>query len=212
MALSSHDGGTTPPAPASTPRLRLMRHRTDEAQREEVEEFIRDVFARRYGADVRNFAPTLLSLQDHGEIVAAAGYRSAAEAPLFLERYLPSPVETLLATHTESAPQRRSIVEVGHLAATRAGEGRRLIALIGSHLAAQDFVWVVGTITNDLRHLFMRIGVTPLALGAADPGALGAEVAHWGSYYDHRPMVLAGHLDEALRRLTRGAQLAKAGQ
>jgi hypothetical protein len=202
MALSSRDGDIAPSA-ASSPTPGLAHHRAGDARRGEVEGFIRDVFARRYGADVRHFAPTLVSLQDRGEIVAAAGYRSAAEAPLFLERYLPSPVEALLAPHADSPPQRQSIVEVGHLAASRPGEGRRLIALMGSHLAAQDFVWVVGTITSDLRRLFMRIGVTPLSLGAADPAALGPELAHWGSYYDHHPMVLAGQLDEALRRLAR---------
>jgi hypothetical protein len=93
------------PPPLRRRRLRLVRHRHDDARRAEVERFIRAVFARRYGADVRHFAPTLISLQDRGEIVAAAGYRSAAEAPLFLERYLPSPVEALLAPH---ADRRRS--------------------------------------------------------------------------------------------------------
>ena len=41
----------------------------------------------------------------------------------------------------------------------------------------------------------------PLSLGAADPAALGEEAAHWGSYYEHRPLVLAGHLPQALRHL-----------
>lgn len=209
MALSPHDGDTAPPAgaAASAPQLRI--HGPDDARRAEVEHFIRSVFARRYGADVKIFAPMLVSLQDHGDIVAAAGYRNAAEAPLFLERYLPSPVETQLASQADAQPERQAIVEVGHLAASRAGEGRRLIALMGPHLAAQGFVWVVGTITSELRHLFMRIGVTPLALGVADPAALGAEVTHWGTYYDHRPVVLAGHLHQALRRLARGARNVK---
>ena len=93
-------------------------------------------------------------------------------------------------------PRRRGrrIVEVGHLAATRAGEGRRLILLLGPHLAAQRFEWVVGTVTRSCASLFLRIGITPLTLGAADPAALGDEAGHWGSYYEHRPLVLAGHL------------------
>ncbi|MET0282564.1 MAG: thermostable hemolysin [Steroidobacteraceae bacterium] len=212
MALSPHDGGTASPASVSSSTPRLTVHAVGDARRTEVEGFIRDVFARRYGADVRSFTPKLVTLQDRGEIVAAAGYRSAAEAPLFLERYLPSPVEALLASEAEAQPERKNIVEVGHLAASRAGEGRRLISLIGPHLAAQDFTWVVGTITTELRHLFMRIGVTPLALGIADPAALGREAVQWGSYYDHRPVVLAGHLNQALRRLARKAQSSQAGQ
>jgi hypothetical protein len=180
-------------------------HAQDDPGRREVEAFIRGVFARRYGADVRHFAPRLVSLRDRGEIVAAAGYRSAADEPLFLECYLPSPVEALLGSPGDTQPQRRQVVEVGHLAAGRAGEGRRLIALLGAHLAAQDFQWVVGTITTELRDLFIRLGVTPLALGTADPAALGPQARQWGSYYDHRPVVLAGHLSQALRRMARRA-------
>jgi hypothetical protein len=42
-------------------------------------------------------------------------------------------------------------------------------------------------------------------LGTADPAVLGDDAVHWGSYYDHRPLVLAGQLDEALRQLRRRA-------
>ena len=195
-------------ASSSAPRLRI--HGIDDTRRADDEQFIRDMFARRYGADVQNFSPVLVSLQDGGEIIAAAGYRDAADAPLFLERYLPSPVETMLASQTESQFRRRGIVEVGHLAASRAGEGRRLVALMGSYLASQGFVWVVGTITSELRHLFMRLGMAPLALGVADPAALGPEVVHWGSYYDHSPVVLAGNLHQALRHLAQRAHASKA--
>ena len=210
MALSPHDGDAGLPTGASKSAPQLKVHGPDDAQRAEVEGFIHSVFARRYGADVQSFAPMLVSLQDRGEIVAAAGYRNAGAAPLFLERYLPSPVEALLASQTGGQPERHSIIEVGHLAASRAGEGRRLISVMGPHLASQGFVWVVGTITSELRHLFMRIGVTPLALGVADGAALGPEVVHWGTYYDHRPVVLAGHLQQALRRLQGGKPAAKA--
>jgi hypothetical protein len=57
-----------------------------------------------------------------------------------------------------------------------------------------------------LRHLFVRIGVAPLALGTASPDALGDDANRWGSYYDHRPVVLAGHLQHALRQLARRQQ------
>ncbi len=85
----------------------------------------------------------------------------------------------------------------------RAGEGRRLILLLGPHLAGQGFEWVVSTLTQELRNLFVRMGVAPLALGVADPAVLGDEAAQWGSYYDHRPLVLAGRLDAALQMLAR---------
>ena len=71
------------------------------------------------------------------------------------------------------------------------------------HLATLGFQGVVSTLTEELRHLFVRIGVTPLALGAADPARLGDEAADWGDYYAHHPVVLAGHLPLALRILAR---------
>lgn len=188
---------------------RLRVHGPGTAGRAAVEDFIRGVYRARYDADLRQFAPVLVSLQDaDGEIVAAAGYRAADLGPLFLERYLRAPVEGLLAADTVVAPERARIVEVGHLAADRAGEGRRLIGLLCPHLAAQGFQWVVSTLTEELRHLFVRLGIVPMALGVADPSVLGDEAAAWGRYYDHRPVVLAGQIDLALRRLAHRGMLA----
>jgi Thermostable hemolysin len=187
-------------APAA-PRLRV--HGPDDAGRGEVERFIQGVFRQRYGAEVRQFAPQLVSLRDaDGELVAAAGYRGADDGPLFLERYLGAPAETLLAG-AGGTPRRAHIAEVGHLAAGRAGEGRRLVLLLGPHLAAQGYRWVVSTLTEELRHLFLRLGIAPLSLGAADPALLGADAERWGSYYDHHPVVLAGQIDLALKALAR---------
>lgn len=195
------------PAAAQRPAPRLQVHGPLDAQRAPVEQFIRRVYRERYDADVRQFAPVLLSLRDaDGEIVAAAGYRPADAGPLFLERYLGAPVDQLLArdqADSATRPARGSIVEVGHLAASRAGEGRRLITLLGPHLAAQGYQWVVSTLTEELRHLFVRLGIVPMALGVADPAVLGDQAAAWGSYYDHRPVVLAGHIEQALQRLVR---------
>lgn len=212
-ALPASDGAPTAtggPERAAPPR-RLTTHAHHDPRRGEVEAFIRRVYGRRYGADVRHFAPVLVTLEDADGIVAAAGYRRADVAPLFLERYLAQPVEAALARGGNAAPERESIVEVGHLAAERAGEGRRLIFLLAPHLAAQGLQWVVGTLTEELRHLFCRIGIAPITLGTADPSALGAEASHWGSYYDHRPLVLAGHLPQALHRLVSRPAPAGAG-
>lgn len=185
------------------PCLRV--HGPGDPSRVAVEAFIHQVFAAHYGADLQHFAPTLVSLSDDSGLVAAAGYRPASGGPLFLERYLDAPVEALLAGPSGLAPSRQGIVEVGHLAAARAGEGRRLIFQLGPHLAAQGFQWVVSTLTGELRQLFLRIGVAPLALGEARADALGDAAGDWGRYYDHRPVVLAGQLQQALQRLRQRA-------
>jgi hypothetical protein len=190
---------------AATPRFGVCG--PADPRRAEVEAFIRDVYRQHYGAQLRSFAPELVYLHDAQGIVAAAGYRGAGQAELFLERYLDAPVQTLLPCGPGATPARDVIVEVGHLAATRSGEGRRLILLLGPHLARQGFHWVVSTLTEELRRLFLRIGVTWLTLSAADAVALGGDAVHWGSYYEHRPLVLAGHLPQALRHLA-GARRA----
>ncbi|AGU52917.1 putative thermostable hemolysin [Variovorax paradoxus B4] len=201
MSLSSRTRMVEPPAGVPvTPPAEFTVHEHHDPRRAAVEDFIRGIYAHRYGAQVTHFAPRLVSLRRNGELVAAAGYRNAAHGALFLEHYLSSPVEVLLAGCAPGRPARENIVEVGHLAASRAGEGRQLIQWLAPHLAAEGFEWIVGTVTQELRKMLVRLGVVPLTLGAANASALGAEAVRWGSYYDHQPVVLASHLRLALRR------------
>jgi hypothetical protein len=193
-----------PEAVPDTAHLRLLR--AHDPGRAEVERFIAEIYARRYGARLSRFAPVLACLEADGRPVAAAGLRCADTGPLFLERYLDRPVEQLLARPGGQPPARAVIAEVGSLAASQAGQGRRLMLLLGPLLAAHGVQWVTGTLTAELRNLFRRIGVAPLTLAAADPSALGDEAADWGDYYAHAPLVLAGHLPQALRHLRRYAQ------
>ena len=180
----------------------LRLHPAGDPHRHAVETFIRRVYARRYGATVPAFMPLLVSLAaPDGAVLAAAGYRSAAAGALFLEHYLREPVEDELAWHAGRALARREIVEIGHLAAARAGAGRRLMLLLGPHLAQQRFRWAVATLTRELRQMMTRMGVAPLALAPADPQVLGDAAALWGSYYQHQPVVVAGEVLPALRRL-----------
>lgn len=200
-----------PMGPANRPppeAFSLRCHSVGSASRAEVEAFVQRVYAAKFGAQVRHFAPVLVGLHDaQGRLLAAAGYRKAQTGPLFLERYLDRPVQQLLYGADAHEGLRRSIVEVGHLAAERAGEGRRLIMMLGPLLASQGLEWVVSTLTQELRHLFVRLGVAPLALGLADPQDLGNDADDWGDYYQHHPVVLAGQIPLAVQRLAqRGAQ------
>lgn len=203
VAASSSALGLRHAAPIGPTRFGL--HPVGDALRPKVEATIRRVYAEHFDARVQSFAPMLVSLHEgevaEARIVAAAGYRIATQ-PLFLETYLDRPVDELLASHG-TRPARERIVEVGHLAAARSGEGRRLILRLAQEFARLDIEWVVGTLTEELRLLFQRMGIAPIALGAADPARLGAAAADWGSYYDHHPVVLAGNLSQALRRLAR---------
>ncbi len=192
------------PSPAAGERSVLAIVDRAHPRRAAVEAFIQDVYAARYGARVREFMPTLVATLDaDGGLLAAAGYRGAGAQALFLERYLARPVEQLLAPDARRAPARERIVEVGHLAAAQAGQGRRLVLQLGPHLANEGFEWVVSTLTEELRQLFARLGLASVALGIADPTLLGPQAADWGRYYEHRPLVLAGQIATALPVLAR---------
>jgi hypothetical protein len=191
------------PVTGSPPARQLVRYTALGPGRAAAEQRVREVFLARYGAHVQQFAPVLVGLHDgEDRLLAVAGYRPADTGPLFLERYLSQPIQSLLADGSAPAPGRQRIVEVGHLAALQAGEGRALIARLGPMLLDSGFDWVVCTLTQELRSLFLRLGVATRALGVADPAVLPPdEAAAWGTYYDHRPVVLAGSLQAARQRL-----------
>ncbi len=188
--------------------VQLRQYGPTNPDRPRVEAYIRRIYAARYQARVKEFAPMLVGLHDRdGTLVAAAGYREADAGMLFLERYLSQPVHLLLRGPGATAQQRQGIVEVGHLASDRPGEGRRLIQMLGPLLAQAGHEWVVSTLTQELRHLFVRMGMAPLALGCADPVLLGDDANDWGRYYDHQPVVLAGQIPVALKALSRRSAL-----
>jgi Thermostable hemolysin len=193
------------PAGRRTAPPRFLVHRAADrrhgAARAAVEDFIRDVYARHYGATLRQFKPTLVSLEDDGVIAAAAGFQAAGDGvPLFLEHYLDVPVEQAIARHAGTPVARAAIAEVGQFGSMQPGQGRRLMAHLGRQLAADGFQWVVSTATRELRVIFERLRIRPLVLGRADPRVLGAAAADWGTYYEHAPLVLAGEVRSNLAR------------
>ncbi len=189
---------SVPGAPVVRPsRFNILRG--SGGQRQATESFIGQVYEQHYGASIDHWMPTLVSLDDDDIVNAAAGYRAATD-PLFLECYLGQPVEAAIAAVAGRPVARNSIVEVGHFASVLPGQGRRLMAHLGRHLADQGFQWVVSTATRELRVIFERLRIRPQVLAAADPQVLGDAAADWGTYYDHTPMVLAGEIRSNLGR------------
>lgn len=169
-------------------------------RREAGEAFIAEIFRRRHGAELRSFAPNLVLMERSGRIAAAAGWRAAAEAPLFLESYLDAPVEVAVSRAAGHAVGRERIVEVGHLASDAPGGTVAVILALASHLDRLGFEWVVFTATDELISIFRRLALPPLAIAVADPRRLGARANDWGRYYDSRPVVVAGRIRLALER------------
>lgn len=161
--------------------------------RQEIEQFIHDVFAKTYGANVQQFMPTLVSLRDeHGQLVAAFGMRKASEAPLFLERYLDKPVEALFSQRFNRTITRSQITEIGNLAVTNPRNAGVLIAHVIQHSLDIGVEWCVATAHHSLQNGLIKGGRDVFALQVADKNRLSlAEQATWGSYYDHAPQVVA---------------------
>jgi len=161
--------------------------------RHEIEQFVHDVFAKTYGADVQLFMPELVSLRDeHGDLVAAFGLRRAAKSALFLERYLDAPVETVLSQHFNTPITRSAITEIGNLAVANPRHAGILIAHVIQHGLDIGVEWAVATAHHSLQNGLIKGGRDVYALQAADKNRLSpSEQLTWGTYYDNAPQVVA---------------------
>jgi len=164
--------------------------------RESVERFISAVFARRYDAQVRYFSDVIIGSRDHeGHWIAAVGFSALAHHAAYLEHYLDQPVEHLIAasirnSHAFRRVSRWDIVEVGNLAAIRAGAARALILHMTRYLYRRHFQWVVLTATKELSNSFARLGYRPVIIASANPMRLEGHGKSWGSYYESNPKVV----------------------
>ncbi|MDP2154138.1 MAG: thermostable hemolysin [Methylotenera sp.] len=165
----------------------------DAPDRREIEQFIHDVFAHTYGADVQHFMPQLISLRDeNNELVAAFGMRKAHIEPLFLERYLDAPIETVMSNRFNRVITRHQITEIGNLAVANPRNAGVLIANIIQHNLDINIEWCVATAHHSLQNGLVKGGRDVYALQGADKSRLSAtEQATWGSYYDNSPQVVA---------------------
>lgn len=165
----------------------------DAVDRREVEQFIHDVFAQTYGANVQHFMPELVALRDEtGELVAAFGLRKAANSPLFLEQYLDAPIETVMSNRFGKTINRSQITEIGNLAVANPRNAGVLIAHVIQHSLDIGIEWAVATAHHSLQNGLIKGGRDVFALQAADPERIEPiERATWGSYYKHLPQVVA---------------------
>jgi len=178
-------------------------------RRAQVEDLIRRRYAERYQARIRHFMPCLLGLEAaDGRVLGAVGWRSAQDGALFLERYLGEPIERAIERRAGRPAARGSIVEVGNLAAEGRGAARRLIVAVTGLLAEKGFRWVAFTGTPSLLNSFHRLGLAPCPIAPADPACVAGELADWGSYYEHRPQVMAGEILAGHRSLARSGAYA----
>lgn len=172
-----------------------------DAERSEVERFIRVAFRRAYGAHIKYFMPYLLCMKQNSRTLSALGINPARDGELFLELYLDKPIENMLASVLNRPIDRERIVEVGNLAAAKKGGARALIVALTAYFSGADYDWVVFTATPEVRNNFVKLGIDMIPLVEADRSRLGSEQNNWGSYYDHVPLVVAANIGEGIERV-----------
>lgn len=181
-------------SPQSDP-LNLVLYFPSSLNRVHVESFIYNQFKLKHNAEISQYMPYLLSLENaNHEVLSAAGFRPSCNEQLFLEQYLDEPIEMLLSGYFGEKIYRNSIIEVGNLASDCPGSSRLMIMAMTCLFDQQGFEWVVMTGTNELLNIFRNLQLQPLPLTPAEASRLNKEQDKWGSYYTHDPQVMTGNI------------------
>jgi len=163
---------------------------------EKATDFIRETYARAYGARIDTFMPKIMRVAHvAGDYRAVMGFRLAGQERLFLENYMDEPIEDVISRYRGEPVQRSEIIEVGNLAEAIPGDAR--MALIGAtaYMHALGCRWLVFTGVTRMRNVFRRLGLDVWELMAADENRLPPEeVARWGTYYQGNPVISFGDI------------------
>ena len=167
-------------------------------ERKKVEQFIKDIYAKSYNAEISVDYPVLMSVRDRdGNILAAVGIRYAEAENLFLEQYTDLSIDKVLGS------KRRTIAEIGNLASVGGGASVFLFAALASYLDFKGIEHAVMTGTTNLRGVFKKLGLDTYKICDACMSALNKGGQNWGSYYDTAPQVLTGSVSKGLGKLRR---------
>lgn len=147
-------------------------HTPECSSRMQVERYIAERFEAVHGARVHDFMPALLTMGCGGRISAATGVRAAAGQRLFLEQYLPDPIEFAVTATAGASVRRTDIAEIGNLVATQGGSSYLLFLVLTAILEQAGFEWVTFTATPQVRKALDWLGIQVHTLCAADPARL----------------------------------------
>ena len=145
----------------------------------------------------------MLSLDLDDQPGAIAGLRFAGRSALFLELYLDRPVEQAVARRFLEPVDRGQVVEIGNLVSMLPGAAAMLFSLLPGLLEAAGVRWVTCTATPQVRAMLAKLGFPSTTICEADPAAVGDSVESWGSYYESRPLVIAGDVRLAAKLAAR---------
>ena len=171
----------------------------------ELSNLISRIYRKNYDAEVTVAYPQLIGVYaENGSPRAALGMRGAGEEKLFLENYLAQPAEKAIRDHTGFIIPRNRIAEAGNLASTGMTALRNLMFALSVTLKQEGFEYILFTGTESLKHYLEILGMKPVVFARADPALLGEDAVRWGKYYDTKPQVMGGTVDDFYHGLLAG--------
>jgi hypothetical protein len=170
--------------------------------RSTVEQHILDSYQNKFSASLAHFMPTLVSANFPGQAPHLSfGLCGAAEHNLYLENYLPAPVEQALSQAVNTRVERHSIVEIGNLAFANTATIRDDLIAVAHYCYGLGYQYVVCTATRMLRLVFLKAGIKPIYLGDACADDAPRDGTHWGAYYETAPQIIGGNIFLGIERL-----------
>ncbi len=176
--------------------------------RAELKDYIARRYARRHQAAIEHFLPNLLALKNGQRIQAALGLSSARNQTLFLESYLDKPIDQAISQQLCTPVDRTKVVEIGNLAASQRAASTLLFTLLSALLDQAGYRWIVFTATPCVQALVTGMGFSLQSIGEAKAERISAG-DNWGSYYETRPQVMVGCIDETMRKALSPAMQAE---
>lgn len=199
QALTSQAARATLTTAGSITDYYLSLCKSGHPQRPELEDYITRRYARRHQAAIDHYLPHLLALKNGQRTDAAVGLNSALKQAFFLEAYLDKPVEQVISQQLYTPVDRAGIIEIGNLAASQRSASTLLFTLLSALLDQAGYRWIVFTATPYVQALVAGMGFSLHAIGEAKAERISA-ADNWGSYYESRPQVMVGCIDEAMRK------------
>ncbi|WP_282176077.1 thermostable hemolysin [Vibrio nereis] len=187
--------------PITTPEIKLEIVAPNHPLWPKVTQQLCTRYEQAFDAKLATFMPEFMALTIDGEIKSLCGFRSAGNEALFLEQYLDDKAEVLLRQHFDTEISRSSVIEFGQLASFAHGNSPIHFFLMAEKLVEQGYEWCIFTATDPLHALMKRLGLSPIIIAEASPERVPEAEKIWGTYYQHKPRVLAGNLIQGYQHL-----------
>jgi hypothetical protein len=171
-----------------------------------AEQFIKQGFKKTYGANISISMPQVLTVKT-GNFKAALGIRSA-NSPLFIEQYLPCPIEKTSALANENIARER-IVEIGCLYSNANRFTIPLFLVTAISLFYQGYSHLVFSGTHKVLNIISKAGIDFTHLCNAKQSLLSPSDDDWGSYYETQPKVALVALSNVIKAINKQPRYQK---